>query len=475
MQRRLQYLLMVAATLLASCAKHPTAPRAALSSADALTAFSFLKSANPIPVDASGTISGTSIGVFLPPGTNRASLKASFVVSAGATVSVNGLAQTSGSTAADFTHPVVFVVTAQDGSKRDYTVALTTDIASVDNVIANFMGAYSIPALSLAITQDERLVYAKSYGKADVEAVQPATNNNLYRIASLSKQVTSIAIMRLMDQGRIRMSDTVFGSGAILGTDYGTAPYGPNITSITVGQLLKHVEGGWANDANDPMFTNPSLTAGQLISWTLDNRPLDHAPGTAYAYSNFGYCVLGRVIEKITGSSYRDAIDNLVLQPCGVTDMSIAGNTLADRVANEVKYYGQSGEDPYVYNVSRMDAHGGWLATATDLARILVRVDGFAGKPDILSSSAISTMTTPSAANPYYACGWAVNPANNWWHTGSLPGTGTEQARTVSSGRFNFVILTNTRSLSAGYFADMDNLFWSALPATPTWPSYDLF
>jgi CubicO group peptidase (beta-lactamase class C family) len=224
------------------------------------------------------------------------------------------------------------------------------------------------------------------------------------------------------------------------------------------------------------MFTNPTMTAAQLISWTLDNRPLSNVPGTTYAYSNFGYCILGRVIEKITGMPYAQAVDSLVLQSCGVTDMTIAGNLLSNRLPNEVEYYAQSGDgSPYDFNITRMDSHGGWLASATDLARILVRVDGFSNKQDILSTAAIDTMTTPSMANPEYACGWSVNSVNNWWHQGSLPGTATEQARTVSQGKFNFVILTNTRSLNSSFSGDLDNLFWNGLASTPAWPAYDLF
>ena len=441
-----------------------------------MTGFNILKADNPaISIDADASISGAAIHLFLPPGTPRTSLKASFSVSDKASVTVNGITQTSSATAVDFSGPVTYVVTAEDGSQQSYSVNLTTDISTVDQVVNTIMTNYNIPGLSLAITKNEKLVYVKSYGKADVENNQAAANNNLYRLASVSKQLTSIAIMKLLDQGKIHTSDKVFGAGAILGTDFGTPPYSPHITDITVDELLHHTSGGWPNDGTDPMFTNPTMTARQLIGWVLDNRPLDNVPGTAYAYSNFGYCVLGRVIEKITGVSYQQAVQSLVLQPSGISDMTIAGNTLADRITNEVKYYGQGGENPYIYNISRMDAHGGWLATATDMARVIVHVDGFPSKTDIISSNAISLMTAGSVPNPNYACGWSVNSANNWWHLGSLPGTATEDARTVSQGNFNFVILTNTRSLNTNFAADLDNIFWSAQSSTSVWPGYDLF
>ncbi|MBL4676788.1 MAG: serine hydrolase, partial [Mucilaginibacter sp.] len=413
-----------------------------------LLTFAFLKANNSaLTADITTTIADNKIAVTLPAGVSLTALKPTFTVSEKAAVLVGANAQTSGVSAVDFTNPVTYTIKAEDASTKDYTVTVTSEVvmslAAVDDQVSTFMARYSIPALSIAITKDEKLVYVKSYGLSDKEQNTKATNQDLYRLASLSKQITSIAIMKLLDQGKINLDAKVFGAGGILGTEYGTQPYKTGITDITVSQLLHHTSGGWANDGNDPMFSNPTMTAQQLITWTLDNRPLSNTPGTKYAYSNFGYCILGRVIEKITGQTYEAAVKSLILQPIGITDMAIAGNTLAERLPNEVKYYGQSGENPYIYNIKRMDAHGGWVATATDLARLLVYIDNFPNRHDILSANAIAKMITVSSANNNYACGWAIN-GGNWFHTGSLPGTATEQART--SGGYNFVILTNTRS-----------------------------
>jgi len=461
---------------LAACSKgSSTQPGPKSSSKDLLT-FSFLKANNSnLGGDVDATISGMQVSASLDPGTTLTALKATFTTSDKATVSVGNTKQVSGTTANNFTSPVIYTVTAEDGTKQDYTVTVsgsTVTITAVDDQVNSFMTTYNIPALSIAITKGEKLVYAKAYGMADKEDNQKASITDLYRLASLSKQFTSVAIMVLLDQGKINLQSTVFGSKGILGTTYGTQPYGPNITNITVNELLHHTAGGWGNSVNDPMFLNPNMTTAQLITWTLDNMPLQNVPGTNYDYSNFGYCILGRVIEKITGKTYRQAVQDLVLTPAGITDMTIAGNTLAQRLPNEVKYYGQSGEDPYAYNITRMDSHGGWVATATDLARFLVYVDGFKVRPDIISESARTTMITGSAANPSYACGWSVNGAN-YFHQGSLPGTATEQARTQQG--YNFVILTNTRSLNTNFSSGLDNLFWNALAQNPTWPGYDLF
>jgi D-alanyl-D-alanine carboxypeptidase len=458
-----------------SCKKTTAAKPTPRSSENKLLTFSFLATNNSISTAMAVQFSGTQVVALYAPGTDITALKASFTISDKASVSIGGVKQVSGITTNNFTQPVTYVITAEDGSTQSYTVTLsdqTLTLFAVDNQVASFMTTYNIPALSIAITKDEKLVYAKSYGEADVANNKAATNKSLYRIASLSKQITSVAIMMLLDQGKINLQSTVFGASGILGTTYGTKAYGPHITDITVDELLHHTAGGWGNETDDPMFSNPSLTADQLITWVLDNRPLDNVPGTHYDYSNFGYCILGRVIEKITGKTYAQAVQDMVLKPIGITDMAIAGNTLADQLPDEVEYYGQSGEDPYAYNISRMDSHGGWVATASDLARFLVYVDGFTTRPDIISGNARITMTTGSTANASYACGWSIN-GGNYFHQGSLPGTATEQART--SGGYNFVILTNTRSLNAAFTTDLDQLFWRALTQNPPWPNVDHF
>jgi hypothetical protein len=153
--------------------------------------------------------------------------------------------------------------------------------------------------------------------------------------------------------------------------------------------------------------------------------------------------------------------------------MEIAGNTKADRKPLEVAYTGRRGENPYGMNVSRMDAHGGWIATPTDLVRLLVRVDGFAARPDILSAATIREMTTGSSANAGYAKGWIVNRNDNWWHDGSLPGSITLMVRT--SAGMCWAALTNTRQPGTQMALDLDRLIWNMVGKVTEWPQGDLF
>ena len=305
--------------------------------------------------------------------------------------------------------------------------------AAMSNLAREFMQSYAMPGLSVAVGRAGAILYEDAFGWADREAREALSPRHLFRIASVTKPITSVALFALIEAGRIRLTDRIFGPGAITGTDYSAPPYHPGVDQITVEHLLTHTSGGWANDAADPMFMNLEMNQAQLIEWTLRNRPLDQPPGRHYAYSNFGYCVLGRVIERISRQSYASYVRDSVLKRCGVTDMTIGGNTLGQRYPGEVKYYDQQDERaPYAMGVARMDSHGGWIAQPRDLVHFLLHVSGFATPPNILEPQSIRTMTTASAANPQYAKGWSVNKFDNWWHNGSLPGTSTIAVRTHS-------------------------------------------
>ena len=243
------------------------------------------------------------------------------------------------------------------------------------------------------------------------------------------------------------------------GTQYGTLPYGPNIVNITLQHLLEHTAGGWPNDSNDPMFQQTNLSGGDLISWTLNNQPLLDTPGHAYRYSNFGYCVLGRVIETVTGQTYTNAVQNLILASSGITQMAIAGDTAAERQYPEAMYLGVDLQAPYELPVRRMDAHGGWIARPIDLLQFLMRVDGFANPMDVLQAGTVTAMTTPSAANPGYARGWAVNNAGTRWHNGTLAGTQSILVRTAN--QHEWAVVCNTGNPANSQLGlDLDSLMW---------------
>ena len=336
--------------------------------------------------------------------------------------------------------------------------------AAMAQLAQAFMQKYAVPGLSIAIGHAGKLVYEEAFGWADREAREPVSPQHLFRIASISKPITSVAIFSLIEEGRLDLSDRVFGPGAITGTYYGRPPYRPHIQEITIEHLLTHTAGGWSNHHADPMFRDPGMNHAELIASTLRNRPLDYPPGQHHDYSNFGYCVLGRVIEKITKQPYAAYVRSTVLNRCGIRDMAIGGNTLRQRQPREVRYYGQ-GEDPYGMNVKRMDSHGGWIARPADLVRFFSHVSGFSQPANILQPQTIKVMTTAPAANAGYAKGWAVSKSGNWSHNGSLPGTSTIAVR--ARGGLCWAAFTNTRRDSLG--ADLGRLVWTMVKEVKAW------
>ena len=341
-------------------------------------------------------------------------------------------------------------------------------------IAQGFRQQFSVPATSIAISRNGQFVYDQSVGMGDRQHLVQVEQDSLFRIASISKPITSVTIFSLIERGKLNLTDKVFGPSGILGIKYGKPPYKQYVADVTVDTLLTHTSGGWPNDGTDPMMHNDGWDHTKLITNTIATLPLTYPPGTHWAYSNFGYCVLGRVIEQVTGQPYDSYVQANILAPCGITTMQIAKNKESQRAPNEVVYYGQYDEDPYNLNVTRMDSHGGWIASSTQLVQFLNHVAGAPGIPALLKPETIKLMTTPAPAYPpgdaRYARGWMVrsNGAGNWWHGGSLPGTTTIMVRTPTG--FCWAALTNTRTEPANEInLALDQMMWNMVRTVPSW------
>jgi len=369
------------------------------------------------------------------------------------------------------------------------------DVQRVDAIVEQAMVKSNTVGLSMAITHRGQLVFAKAYGRVGSDSEEPLRTANRFRIASVSKPLTAIEIMRLAERGRLRLDQRVFGKGALLGERYGPASaYADRrVQDITVQQLLEHAEGGWDNDAHDgtpdPMVLQPHLSSDELVSWVLRTVELEYQPGTTYQYSNLGYAVLGRIIEHVTGKAYAEAMRDDVFEPAGASSFALARQARTERLAGEVAYaqLGANANAPYDVPIDRMDAHGGWVATPVDLLRVLDQADGFPTVPDRLRPATLATMATPTraltpAGQPSnYAKGWSVNDVPNWWHTGDLPGTSALLVRTADrygpTGReeFTWAAVTNSTNAQDNLDIDLDSLMWHVVNSVGTWPDHDLF
>jgi CubicO group peptidase (beta-lactamase class C family) len=371
------------------------------------------------------------------------------------------------------------------------------ELSIVDVDVSQFMQKWNLPGGSIAVVKDGRLIYARGFGEADKNT--PVVPDNLFRIASLSKPITAMAVMKLIEDGLLQPESLVFGEQGILNNPEYNVIEDERIKLITVRHLLEHTA-GWDREANhigDPMFNSIKIAKERqveapanpvaIIQYVL-SHPLDFAPGTKFSYSNIGYCIIGRVIERVTGLPYEDYVYQHILQPLGISEMRLGKNSYEGKPEKEVRYHdiASRGLVPSVYeagkkvpfpyggfHVEAMDAHGGWIASATDLAKLMVAADGFSTKPDILQARTIHMMTTPCTQYPGYGMGWFVNNSGNWWHTGSLAGSSALMAR-INEG-YSWVVLFNGNPQTHAYFSALDQLMASALRKVQLWPAHDLF
>ncbi|HXG47786.1 MAG TPA: serine hydrolase domain-containing protein [Methylomirabilota bacterium] len=313
---------------------------------------------------------------------------------------------------------------------------------ALDRAMQDYMARLETPGGALAVVKDRRLVHARGYGWASGEERLPVEPESLFRIASLSKPITAVAVLRLVEQGELSLETRPFELLKL----HRLVPPGRHLDerwkAITVRQLLQHTAGWDREKSFDPMFRAIEIaralqvpapaTAHDVIRYML-GQPLDFDPGTRYAYSNFGYCLLGRVIEAATGLTYPRYVSQYVLQPIGITRMQLGASRQSGRVPGEVRYYmprpslapsvfsdeQRQVQPPYGgFHLEAMDAHGGWLASVVDLARFVAALDDFRHSP-VLKEASLQIMIAPPdppvarlangrLAATYYGCGWSV-------------------------------------------------------------------
>jgi N-acyl-D-amino-acid deacylase len=384
-------------------------------------------------------------------------------------------------------------------------------LSSFDGMMKAFLDRHRVPGAAIAVTRRGKLVYARGFGYTDVETREAVTPRTLFRVASLSKPITGAAVMRAIEKGHGSLDDPIFASLGLDETISSTQNADPRLRTVTIRQLLEH-RGGWDRDRSfDPMFQSvrfatalgvtPPATAEDVIRAMLSVR-LDFDPGTGYAYSNFGYALLGRWLERKTSKSYEDWVREETLAPLGIHRMRLGRTRIEDSLPGESRYYdpargssvfasdlGAEVPHPYgAWSLEAMDAHGGWLADVVELARFASAFDDPNACPILSAEGVRRLFARPDSPSPqgaelpqvWYSLGWqnravAKDSKLNSWHTGSLPGTATLLVRRHDG--LAWAILLNARvSPTAQHLAqEIDRLVHGAADAVTEWPEDDLF
>lgn len=289
---------------------------------------------------------------------------------------------------------------------------------AIDRHAEKFVREAPAAGLSIAVAHADELVYGKGFGFADLENQVPATPETLFRIGSITKSFTAAAILQLVEQERLRLSNTL---GEVL------PEYPEPGRAITIRQLLNHTSG-------IPSFTSfpdyatkkrEDLDREEMLEW-FATKPLEFEPGTEFRYSNSGYYVLGLVIERVSGQSYEDYLKDHVLAPARLS--ATRYDWPEPIVPHRARGYSRAGDTFQHADFVSMSvpyAAGALASTALDLVRWMRALSTGA----VISEASFTLMTSEAelgnGRTPPYGFGLAVGELNGQLvvrHAGGIDG-----------------------------------------------------
>lgn len=361
-----------------------------------------------------------------------------------------------------------------------------SSLAAFDTAIQGVMQKWQIPGGAFTLVVQGRLVYARGYGWAPAGTPAPMPTS-LFRIASVSKPITATAMMLLAQEGKLSLADPITRYLTLSPPPGGSAD--PRLAKVTLLQTAQMTAGFPASDGSsvDPLFNDRAIaqalnvplpvTIPEIIQWTT-GQPLIATPGTAFHYSDYGYVLLGQVIQAVSGVAYEQFVQQQVFAPLGVTGPQLGRPFQNEALPGEVTYddggvmkptvYSTSGQlVPYPYggfNLDTASSAGGWVASAVHLAKFLAAYD--APPAGWLTSASIQTMLAEStlgadAEGFWYGIGWLATKLANGnqiaLHNGSLPGTTSIIERDISA-EASWALLFNARDESDPFGSYTDAL-----------------
>jgi N-acyl-D-amino-acid deacylase len=384
-----------------------------------------------------------------------------------------------------------------------------------DDLILKFLREKKIPGIGLAISKDSQLVYARGFGLADRDKKTPVQPDSLFRLSSLSKTFTSVAVMKLVEQEKVKLDDPILKTVKITPLLAKGEKFDPRWEKVTVRQCLQHTIGFNQEKQGDPT-ANPvlvqKLAGGNFPVGVINvaryalGKTLDTEPGAEQHYSNIGYLLLGRLIENLAKQRYEDFVRKEILLPLKITNPRLGKALPENRQMNEVRYYdSKDRESGCLYqprfgkpvpipdgaeNFEAYEAHAGWIASPVDVVRFLCAFDDREKCP-ILKASTIAEMWAPppglvghdKAGKPlpaFYSHGWTVRPVGDkglatCWHIGRLSGTSNMLVRRHDNICWAILMNTDTTADMKEPAAIINDQLHATANAITEWPKRDLF
>ena len=301
-----------------------------------------------------------------------------------------------------------------------------------DNAADSFSG-------TALVAKDGKIVFEQAYGLADREKKTPNQINTQFRIGSMNKMFTAVSIMQLVQAGKIQLSDA-FGKYL---PDYANKEMA---SKVTIEQLLSHT--GGTGDFFGPEFDAHRLELKTLQDYVklYEKRPLKFEPGTKWEYSNYGFLLLGVVIEKVSGGSYYDYVREHVFKPAGMTMTdSLPEN---EAVPGRSVGYMQPGAGPLTPNIDtlpwRGTSAGGGYSTVEDLFRFGLALENHK-LLDAAHSDMLVTGKPDRPGGERYGYGFAIRNEGGvrcYGHGGGAPGMNGDLSVCPTSG-YIIAVLAN--------------------------------
>lgn len=301
------------------------------------------------------------------------------------------------------------------------------------------------PGASVIVVKDGKVIFRKGYGMANLELGVPVEPDMVFRLGSVTKQFTAVAILMLAEQGKLSLDDDI--------TKF-LPDYPAKTHRITIEQLLNHTSGikSYTSLPEWLSMWRKDTALNELIA-VFKDKPTDFAPGERWAYNNSGYVLLGAIIEKVSGQSYQDFIEKNIFAPLGMTH-SFYDNT-ARIIPRRVTGYSK-GKDSYVnaayLSMTQPHAAGALVSSVDDLARW----DAALYTDKLVKQETLKRAWTPAKLTngtlTHYGFGWAVNSYEGHTvieHGGGINGFSTYALRMPDT-RVFVAVLTNKDSGGQG-------------------------
>jgi D-alanyl-D-alanine carboxypeptidase len=327
-------------------------------------------------------------------------------------------------------------------SQSELIAALRTKLEK-DASTDNFAG-------TVLLAKDGKPIFTGAYGMADREKKTPNTLNTKFRIGSMNKMFTAVSILQLVQAGKIALNDPV---GKYL-TDY---PNKEIATKVTIQHLLTHT--GGTGDFFGPQFEAHRLDLKTLQDYLklYGERAPEFAPGSRWVYSNYGFLMLGVIVERVSGKSYYDYVSESIYKPAGMTstDSLPEDQNVADRSVGYTQFGGalRPNSDTLPY---RGTSAGGGYCTVLDFLRFANALTNH----KLLSAQNTDLLTTGKVDTPRgdkYAFGFMDNgagkPTHHFGHGGGAPGMNGDLQIFPQSG-YVIVVLSNLDPPAASRISD---------------------